>query len=316
VAADPLLANAKLRRERPDAIVLDVEMPRMDGLTFLRHLMAVPAPIPVVICSSLAGPGTEVAVQALDEGAVDVIAKPRIGLKGFLEDSAHRLVDAVRGATGARVRPRGPATAAPAPHRPSRARPVLSATTEKVIAIGASTGGCEALRVVLEAMPPDAPGIAIVQHMPEAYTGAFARRLGQGCRIQVKEAEPGDRLAPGRALVARGNHHLAVRRCGAQYVVEFAEGPPVSRHRPSVDVLFRSVAEAAGVNAVGAILTGMGNDGAEGLLALHEAGAHTIAQDESSCVVFGMPKEAIALGAAAEVAPLPRIADAILRRLG
>ncbi len=316
VASDPIFAAQKIARERPDAIVLDVEMPRVDGLTFLRQLMARPDPIPVVICSSLAEAGSDVALQALEEGAFAIVAKPRIGVKGFLEDSAARIQEAVRGAAHARVRRRA---AAPAPRHevsevlPARPPRPLARTTEKVVAIGASTGGTEALRALLEALPPDAPGTAIVQHMPEVFTAAFARRLDGLCRVEVKEAVQGDRLLPGRALIAPGNHHLAVRRDGGHYAVEVLEGPPVCRHRPSVDVLFRSAAQAAGENAVGVILTGMGEDGARGLLEMRNAGAHTIAQDEATSVVFGMPKEAIKLGAACEVQPLPRIAGAILR---
>jgi two-component system chemotaxis response regulator CheB len=318
VAADPVFAQARMARARPDAIVLDVEMPRMDGLTFLRLVMSSEDPVPVVMCSSLVGPGTDVVLQALEEGAVAVIEKPRIGVKGFLEDSALRIQEAVRGAAHARVRRRAPP---PEPKHdasevlPVRAARPLARTTEKVVAIGASTGGTEALRAILEALPPDAPGTAVVQHMPEVFTAAFARRLHGLCRIEVKEAAQGDRLAPGRALIAPGNHHLAVRRDGAHYAVDVLEGPPVQRHRPSIDVLFRSAAQAAGANAVGVILTGMGEDGAHGLLEMRNAGAHTIAQDEATSVVFGMPKEAIRLGAACEVQPLPRIAAAILRRI-
>jgi two-component system chemotaxis response regulator CheB len=317
VAADPILAGEKMRRRRPDALVLDLEMPRMDGLTFLRVLMTEETPVPAVICSSLAGPGTETALRALEEGAVAIITKPRLGLKGFLEESATRIVDAVRGAAVARVRPR----AAPPPPRQDAGavlpppRPALLArTTSKVIAVGASTGGTEAIRELLQGMPPDAPALAIVQHMPEHYTAAFARRLSGLCRIEVKEAAQGDRLTVGRALIAPGNHHLAVRRSGAHYEVDVLDGPPVSRHRPSVDVLFRSAAQAAGPNAVGVLLTGMGDDGARGMAELRGAGAHTIAQDEATCVVFGMPKEAIAHGGACEVLPLPEIAGAVLRR--
>ena len=315
VAADPVIARYKMAGTRPDVIVLDIEMPRVDGLTFLREIMA-EAPLPVLVCSGLAGPGTEVALQALEEGAVHVVAKPRLGVKDFLEDSARDLVEAVRGAAQARPRRRaGP----PEPRRradavlPARRPRALASTTLKVAAVGASAGGTEALRVLLEALPPDAPGLAIVQHMPDVFTGAFARRLAQTSRLEVKEAEDGDRILPGRALVAPGNRHLMVQRSGAHYLARLLDGPPVSRHRPSVDVLFRSAAQAAGRNAVGVILTGMGDDGAVGLLEMREAGAHTIAQDEASCVVFGMPKEAIALGAAAEVLALDRIAGSVLR---
>jgi two-component system chemotaxis response regulator CheB len=323
VANDPLIAMEKMRRERPDVIVLDLEMPRMDGLTFLQKLMA-EDPIPVVVCSGLAGPGTEVAVHALEEGAVDVVAKPRLGVKGFLEDSAQRIVQVVRAAAEARVRLRVPLRAPLAklvPHPPGRPLhsvgrrdiPAIRDTTHKVVVVGASTGGTEALRELLEAMPPDAPGIAIVQHMPEVFTAQFAKRLDQRCRIEVKEAETNDRLVPGRALVAPGNRHLVVRRSGALYFVDVVDGPPVSLHRPSVNVLFRSAAQAAGRNAVGVILTGMGDDGADGLGEMKAAGARTIAQDEATSVVFGMPREAILRGAVDEVLPLPRIAGHVLK---
>jgi two-component system chemotaxis response regulator CheB len=315
-ANDPIIAMDKMRREPPDVVVLDIEMPRMDGLTFLQKLMS-ERPLPVVVCSGLAGPGTEVALHALEEGAVDVVTKPRLGVKGFLEDSARRLVNVVRAAAEARVRARAPRV--PVLPRlgtdvvvPRRER-VIRETTHKVVVIGASTGGTEALRELLEAMPPDAPGIAIVQHMPEVFTAQFAKRLDQTCRIEVKEAAANDRLVSGRALIAPGNRHLLVRRSGAHYVADVVDGPPVSLHRPSVNVLFRSAAQAAGPNAVGVILTGMGDDGAEGLAELRRAGARTIAQDEASCVVFGMPKEAIAAGGVEEVLPLQRIAPQILK---
>jgi two-component system chemotaxis response regulator CheB len=318
-AGDPIIAMAKMRQARPDAIVLDIEMPRMDGLTFLQKLMS-DDPIPVVVCSGLAGPGTDVALQALEEGAVDVVTKPRLGVKGFLEDSAARLVHVVRAAAQAKVRRRAPrprvARSLPADLVIPRRERVILDTTHKVVAVGASTGGTEALRELLEALPPDAPGIAIVQHMPEVFTAQFARRLDLSCRIEVKEAQTNDRLVPGRALVAPGNRHLVVRRSGALYFVDVVDGPAVSLHRPSVDVLFRSTAQAAGRNALGVILTGMGADGADGLAEMKEAGARTIAQDEASCVVFGMPKEAIARGAVDDVLPLPRIAPAILRWAG
>jgi two-component system, chemotaxis family, protein-glutamate methylesterase/glutaminase len=310
-ASDPILAQEKMRRARPDVIVLDIEMPRMDGLTFLRGLMR-EDPLPVVVCSGLAGPGTDCAIAALEEGAVEVVAKPRLGVKGFLEESARRMVQAVRAAAQARIRPPVRPEAATAT-APAPARAPLRQTTHKVIVVGASTGGTEAIRAFLAHMPPDAPGIAIVQHMPEVFTAQFARRLDGLCRIEVKEAEQDDRLAPGRALIAPGNRHLVVRRTGAVYCVDVEDGPPVSLHRPSVDVLFRSAARSAGANAVGVLLTGMGDDGADGLLALREAGGHTIAQDEATCVVFGMPREAIARGAAKDVLPLSRIPNAVLR---
>jgi two-component system chemotaxis response regulator CheB len=314
-APDPIIALEKLAKNRPDVILLDIEMPRMDGITFLRKVMATD-PIPVVVCSGLAGPGTEVALHALEEGAVEIVSKPRLGLKGFLEESASRIVHAVRAAAQARVRPRLRVPTVPrlgadavVPVR----RFSIRDTTHKVVVIGASTGGTEALREFLEAMPPDAPGIAIVQHMPEVFTAQFAKRLNETCRIEVKEAETNDRLVSGRALIAPGNHHLAVRRSGALYFVDVLDGPPVKLHRPSVEVLFRSAAQAAGKNAVGVILTGMGDDGADGMVELREAGAHTIAQDESTCVVFGMPKEAIERGGVDEILPLPRIAGAVLK---
>jgi two-component system chemotaxis response regulator CheB len=320
-ASDPIIALEKIAQQRPDVIVLDIEMPRMDGLTFLRKLMATD-PIPVVICSGLAGEGSEVAIQALEEGALDIVVKPKLGVKGFLEESARRLARVVSAASAADVRKwvrrqgavrRKGATPVPASSPAPTPAPTLRYTTHKVVVIGASTGGTEALRCVLEALPPDAPGIAIVQHMPEYFTFQFARRLDQACRVEVKEASGSDRLAPGRVLIAAGNHHLVVRRSGALYVGDLWEAPPVSHHRPSVDVLFRAAAEACGPNAMGVLLTGMGADGAEGLLELRQAGAYTVAQDEATSVVFGMPREAIERGGAAEVLPLERIAAAILR---
>ena len=317
VASDPLIAMDKMKRVRPDVILLDIEMPRMDGLTFLRKIMA-EDPIPVVVCSGLTGPATEAGLRALEEGAVEVVTKPRLGVKGFLEESASVLVDAVRAAALARLRPRRlmPRSTSPPPGRATvtapAERPALQLTTDKVVAIGASTGGTEALRELLQALPPDAPGVVIVQHMPEAFTRAFADRLSRTCCVEVKEAADGDRVLEGRALIAPGNRHLRLLRSGAHYAVEVSDGPLVCRHRPSVDVLFRSVAQAAGPNAVGVILTGMGNDGAQGLLKMRRSGAATIAQDEATCVVFGMPKEAIAAGAVAEVLPLQKIVAAVL----
>jgi two-component system, chemotaxis family, protein-glutamate methylesterase/glutaminase len=299
VAADPLIAQAKIVKSRPDVILLDIEMPHMDGLTFLRKLMH-EDPIPVIVCSALAGRGTETAVRALEEGAIDVVGKPRV-----LADSTHLLLDTIRAAARARV-PRRSA------RRPVAIPPLVRRTTRKIVAIGASTGGTEALREILESMPPSAPGIVVVQHMPEGFTAAFAKRLNQLCPIEVKEAANGDHVVGGRVLIAPGNRHLVVHRSGAEYRIEIKDGPPVSRHRPSVDVLFRSVAESAGVNAIGVILTGMGDDGADGLLAMHKAGAITIAQDEATSVVFGMPREAIARGAAQSVQPLSAIALVIL----
>lgn len=317
-AADPLIAITKMRQARPDVILLDLEMPRMDGLTFLRKIMT-EDPIPVVICSSLTGEGTDAALRAMEEGAVEVITKPKLGVKDFLSESARVLAETVRAAAQARLRPAPFLSAqkrqtADAILPPGGKHPLVF-TTDKVVAIGASTGGTEALRECLEAMPPDAPGIVIVQHMPEGFTRAFADRLNRTCEIEVKEAADGDRVNPGRALIAPGNHHMLLTRNGAHYAVEIVGGPPVSRHRPSVDVLFRSAAKTAGPNAIGVILTGMGNDGAAGLLEMKEAGAATVAQDEATCVVFGMPKEAIARGAVDAVLPLPEISSYLLTRL-
>jgi two-component system chemotaxis response regulator CheB len=319
VAANPLIAIDKMQGFRPHVIVLDLEMPGMDGLSFLQRVMATD-PIPVVVCSGLAARGTEAAFRAIEAGAVSVVEKPRLGVKGFLQDSAQMLRDTVVEAAHARVRPQAarrpvlPIETADAV-LPAPWKPALGTTTEKVVAIGASTGGTEALRTILEAMPPDAPGLLVVQHMPEAFTRAFAERLDRTCRIEVKEAADGDRVLEGRALIAPGNRHLLLRRTGGHYVVEVGDGPLVSRHRPSVDVLFRSVAVAAGSNAVGVILTGMGDDGASGLLEMKKAGAATLAQDEDSCVVFGMPKEAIQCGAVDDVVGLDQMAPALLRRV-
>ena len=315
-ANDPIIAQEKMKKELPDVVVLDIEMPRMDGLTFLQKIMS-EHPLPVVVCSGLAGPGTEVALHALEEGAVEVMSKPRLGLKGFLEDSARQIINSVRAAGEAKVRPRVKLPLVPKLGAdavvPKRRERIIRQTTHKVVVVGASTGGTEALRVFLEMMPPDAPGIAIVQHMPEVFTAQFAKRLDGICKIEVKEAENNERLVSGRALIAPGNHHLAVRRSGALYFCDVLDGPPVSLHRPSVNVLFRSAAQAAGPNAVGVIMTGMGDDGADGMAELHASGARCIAQDEATCVVFGMPKEAIARGGVDEVQPLPRIAPTVLK---
>ncbi len=316
-AADPLIAMEKMKAACPDVILLDLQMPRMDGITFLRRLMA-EQPLPVVVLSSLVGRDPEAALGALEEGAVAVLDKPRLGVRDFLYESAVMLIDTVRGAAHARIqsarsrrRSVPPRLSADAVLPPGLRHP-LPVTRDKVAAIGASTGGTEALRELLEAMPPDCPGVVIVQHMPEVFTRAFAARLDQTCRIEVKEATNGDRVFAGRALIAPGNRHLLLRGSGGHFTVEVTDGPLVSRHRPSVDVLFRSVAQAAGANAVGILLTGMGDDGAAGLLEMKRAGALTIAQDEASCVVFGMPKEAILRGGAQEVLPLSRIPAALL----
>lgn len=318
-AADPFVAADRIREQVPDVITLDVEMPRMDGITFLRKIMS-QHPIPVVICSSLAGSGSETALKALEYGAVDIIEKPRLGTKRFLEESKIRICETITAAASARIErlpERSLASIAPkltadaVIEKPGRRAMVQ--TTEKVVAVGASTGGTEALRVFLEAMPHDAPGIVIVQHMPEHFTAAFARRLDGLCRISVKEAADDDSVIRGRALIAPGNHHMLLKRSGARYHVEIKEGPLVCRHRPSVDVLFRSAARYAGKNAVGVIMTGMGDDGAKGLKEMRDAGAATIAQDEATCVVFGMPNEAIKRDAAESVLPLGKIAAEVVR---
>lgn len=311
-APDAVIAGAKIRRRRPEVILLDLELPGMHGLTFLRHLMATD-PIPVVVCSGLAQRGTEAALRATEEGAVEVVAKPRFDVRGFLRDSATLLVDAIRGASEARLRPRG---LVPLPARKagtSAPWPASVASSGCLIAIGASTGGTEAIRALLEGLPPDAPGTVIVQHMPEVFTRAFADRLDKTCPMNVREARHGDAVAPGVVLVAPGDRHLTVHGGPGRYVVELNDGPLVSRHRPSVDVLFRSVARTAARNAVGVLLTGMGNDGADGLGAMRAAGAATLAQDEATCVVFGMPRAAIERGAVTEVVALDAMPGAILR---
>jgi two-component system chemotaxis response regulator CheB len=312
-AADPFIAAERIAEELPDVIVLDVEMPRMDGITFLQKIMT-QHPIPVVICSSLSTGGAETTLRALEYGAVEIVTKPKIGTEEFLRESREILCQAVKAASQARVqivRRVEPALTADAVlSRGSTA--AMACTTEKVVLIGASTGGTEALRVVLETMPVDSPGMVIVQHMPEKFTTAFAGRLDRLCAISVKEAENGDTVLRGQALIAPGNHHLLLKRSGARYFVEVRDGPLVCRHRPSVDVMFRSGARYAGRNAVGVLMTGMGNDGARGLLELKQSGAETIAQDEATSVVFGMPNEAIKLGAADRVMPLHKIAVGIL----
>ncbi|MBR4264982.1 MAG: chemotaxis response regulator protein-glutamate methylesterase [Bacteroidales bacterium] len=312
-ASDPYIAAKKIQSEVPDVITLDVEMPRMDGITFLKKIMT-QHPIPVLIISSLTEEGSKTALKALEYGAVDVIAKPRMDTKQFIEESKIRLCEAVKAASQARLIRHTPSFMKVEPKLSADAvipkAPTLSMikTTEVVIAVGASTGGTEALRVFLEAMPVDCPGIVIVQHMPENFTRSFANRLNDLCKINVKEAENGDSVLPGHALIAPGNKHTLLKRSGAKYYVEVKEGPLVNRHRPSVDVLFRSTARYAGANAVGIIMTGMGDDGARGLLEMKEAGAKTAAQDEATCVVYGMPKEAVKLGAADKVLPLDKLA--------
>lgn len=312
-ASDPIFAMQKLANAWPDVIILDVEMPRMDGITFLKKIMAY-RPTPVVICSSLTERGAETTVQALSAGAVDVITKPKMGVKNFLLESADIFLNTIRCAASARVNllVRKPEPAAPALAR--RASAAMAETTERIVAMGTSTGGTQALEYVLAQLPRVCPGLVIVQHMPEKFTASFAERLNRLCQVEVREAQNNDRVIPGLALIAPGGKHMTLKRSGAYYHVEVLDGPLVNRHRPSVDVLFRSVARFAGRNATGIIMTGMGDDGARGLKDMHEQGAKTYAQDEASCVVFGMPKEAIKLGGVSHIAPLSDIPDAILGR--
>ncbi|MGE5490144.1 MAG: protein-glutamate methylesterase/protein-glutamine glutaminase [Actinomycetota bacterium] len=318
-APDPIFALEKMKKEWPDVITLDVEMPRMDGITFLKKVMA-ERPTPVVICSSLTLAGAETTMQALSAGAVSIITKPTLGLKNFLEDSASDVVSAVRAAARANMRA---LTQASTPRQveakltadavlPPPGSQAMAQTTERIVAIGTSTGGTQALEVLLTALPRVCPGMVIVQHMPEKFTASFAQRLNSLCEVEVLEAQDGQRVIPGRALIAPGGKHMMVRRSGAQYVVEVRDGPLVNRHRPSVDVLFRSVARYAGKNALGIIMTGMGDDGARGLKEMHDAGAYTLAQDEASCVVYGMPKEAVKLGGVDRSLPLNALAGALL----
>ncbi|PKO86925.1 MAG: chemotaxis response regulator protein-glutamate methylesterase [Betaproteobacteria bacterium HGW-Betaproteobacteria-12] len=318
-AADPLFALQKMKTLWPDVLIIDIEMPRMDGISFLKKIMA-ERPIPVVVCSSLAENGAQASFAALSAGAVAIITKPKLGLKSFLEDSSNDIVQAVRSAARANLRALGGGAGA-AINRPKLSADVmlspggnraLERTTDQVVAIGTSTGGTQALEAVLTRLPATTLGIVIVQHMPEKFTAMFAERLHGLCQIEVREARHGDRVIPGRALIAPGGRHMMLKRNGAQYVVDIADGPLVNRHKPSVDVLFRSVAKFAGANALGIIMTGMGDDGARGLQEMHAAGARTIAQDEASCVVFGMPKEAIKLGAADQVMALEQIPGAIV----
>ncbi|MGA2779544.1 MAG: chemotaxis response regulator protein-glutamate methylesterase [Steroidobacteraceae bacterium] len=330
-APDPIFAMAKMKSQWPDVIVLDVEMPRMDGITFLRKIME-ERPTPVVICSTLTEKGAVTTLEALAAGAVCIVTKPKLDLKRFIEDASADLINAVKMAAQANIgRLKSSLRAAPAQAKPRSesvplAEPKITAdavagpaavgamkqTTERIVAIGTSTGGTQALERVLTALPRACPGIAVVQHMPEQFTAAFAARLNGLCDVEVSEAKHGERLLPGHVLIAPGGKHLMLRRSGAYYYADVTDGPLVNRHKPSVDVLFRSVAKCAGANATGIIMTGMGDDGARGLLEMREAGAPTAAQDEASCVVFGMPKEAIRLGGAITVLPLARIAQLIV----
>ncbi|WP_153111571.1 protein-glutamate methylesterase/protein-glutamine glutaminase [Propionivibrio limicola] len=325
-AHDPLFALDKMKSRWPDVLIVDIEMPRMDGLTFLKKVMA-ERPTPIIICSSLAERGAQVTIEALAAGAVSIVTKPKLDLKSFLEDASNDIIAAVKAAAKANLRalhrpaplsPRPASTASsvtidrpknsadvilPAPHGETK----IFGTTDKLVAIGTSTGGTQALEAVLTRLPAVCPGIVVVQHMPERFTAMFAERLNGLCKIEVREGRDGDRIRPSLALIAPGGKHMLVKRSGAQYYVEVKDGPLVNRHKPSVDVLFRSVAQAAGKNALGIIMTGMGDDGARGLKEMFDAGASTVAEDESSCVVFGMPKEAIKLGAAEKIVPLDGI---------
>jgi two-component system chemotaxis response regulator CheB len=320
-APNPLIAGPVIQKTRPDVLLLDIEMPGMDGLTFLRRIME-SDPIPTVICSTLTAQGSKMAVEALAAGAVAVVAKPRLGLKQFLEESRRELLTTLKAAARARPRRVGAAgagaraasSASPAGPAPARGAPLAglhALAVNKPVVIGSSTGGTQAIESVLAALPGDSPGIAIVQHMPEKFTAMYAQRLDGICEMNIREARDGERLERGVVLIAPGNRHMTLRKAAGQYFVKIADGPPVNRHKPSVDVLFRSVAECAGADALAIILTGMGDDGARGMKQLHEAGARTIAQNEETCVVFGMPREAIKLGAVDDVLPIESVAGAI-----
>jgi two-component system, chemotaxis family, protein-glutamate methylesterase/glutaminase len=323
-AADPFVAARRISDTIPDVITLDVEMPRMDGITFLRKLMA-QHPIPVVMCSSLVESGTQTLSQAMEAGAVDIMLKPSVGVAEHLAEAKIQICDMVKAAAKARLGTRKTRSVPLSSHHepekkltadvmlPPPVGHAMAKTTETVVCIGASTGGTESLREVLEMLPAATPGIVIVQHMPEKFTTSFAQRLDSLCEMEVKEAQDGDAVLRGRVLIAPGNYHMILERSGAKYYVKVKEGPLVSRHRPSVDVLFRSAANAAGANAIGVIMTGMGDDGARGLAEMKQAGARTIAQDEATSIVFGMPKEAIARGCVDRIVPLQAIAKEILQ---
>ncbi|MFW9606779.1 MAG: protein-glutamate methylesterase/protein-glutamine glutaminase [Pseudomonas sp.] len=311
VAPDPLVARDLIKQHNPDVLTLDVEMPRMDGLDFLDRLMRL-RPMPVLMVSSLTQAGSEVTLRALELGALDFIAKPSVGIRGGMLEYGDLIAEKIRAAARSRPRARQISSNEGQKAQPLRV-PLIS--SEKLVIIGSSTGGTEALRVLLEPLPTNSPAILIAQHMPGGFTRSFAERLDRLCNIRVKEAEHGERILPGHAYIAPGVAHLKLGRSGANYVAVLDDGPPVNRHRPSVDVLFNSAAENAGRNAIGVILTGMGKDGAKGLLAMRQAGAYTFAQDEASCVVFGMPREAIAIGAACDVVSLDYMAERILKQV-
>lgn len=311
-APDPLVAREMIKRLNPDVLTLDVEMPRMDGLDFLERLMRL-RPMPVLMVSSLTERGSEITMRALELGAVDFITKPKLGIRDGLLEYTDTIADKLRAASRARLRPAATPGAQPAQPAPMLRTPLLS--TEKLIIVGASTGGTEAIKEFLMPLPPDAPAVLIVQHMPAGFTRSFAQRLDGLCRLTVKEAEHGERVLPGYAYIAPGDQHLLLARSGANYVAHLSQDPPVNRHRPSVDVLFDSAAVHAGKNAIGVILTGMGRDGARGMHRMREAGAYNLAQDEQSCIVFGMPKEAIAAGGVHEVVPLQAMSQRVMARL-
>jgi two-component system chemotaxis response regulator CheB len=312
VAPDPLVARELIKKTNPDVLTLDVEMPKMDGLDFLEKLMRL-RPMPVLMVSSLTERGSEITMRALELGAVDFVTKPKISIQSGMREYTELITDKIRATARARIKPRSVHPSAPAVPLSALKSPLIS--SEKLIIIGASTGGTEAIREFLMQMPSDCPGILIAQHMPEGFTSSFARRLDSLCKIMVVESSGNERVLPGHAYIAPGHSHLLLTRSGANYMTRIEQSPPVNRHRPSVDVLFRSAAQAAGKNAVGVILTGMGKDGAAGMLEMREAGAHNFAQDEASCVVFGMPREAIALGAAHEVGPLQALPGMVLGHL-
>ncbi len=315
-AADPLVAREMIREMNPDVLTLDIEMPRMDGIDFLEKLMRL-RPMPVVMVSTLTEKGSEVTFRALELGAVDFVSKPKIGIADGLKEYSSEITNKIRIAKAARLKKRIAITAIQS-NTADAVLPSLSnriASTEKLIIVGASTGGTEAIKDFLVQMPPDSPAILITQHMPEGFTKSFANRLNSLCKISVTEARGEERVLPGHAFIAPGHSHLLLKRSGANYITELNRGEPVSRHRPSVDVLFRSAANCAGKNAIGVIMTGMGRDGASGMLEMHKAGAYNFAQDEASCVVFGMPKEAIAAGGVNEVVPLKDIARSVLSKL-